>query len=509
MLVLAGLPAGAMAASQDPIEVQIPEHRGGDIIGTHAEETWVRPSNGRIVRSHQVEDLRSTYSVRETGLTWNDTHRILHVNVRDVSSDEFQFEQPYALDLTTGERVLQWAGFAVAFQFVGSFGLLGVVEQETEGEGNLTFVEFTSAPNVRLQQIVGDAVLTEDTNLTTVIDHRPRFDRVERYHLNVTGTDTVGDRETLVANLTAEVQRNGSWEDVGLPAKLWLADGLPVPVKTVIDIGQPPLAYRLERTLVSYERGQTPIPWGQGEPPRRDGPSTPYERSPLDREGPADGSASEAALPLSEAVFLAKTMPTAADFQAWLLQNPDAALVAGTQEADPTPEGHLHRWTLTFADGDEAERVVVERRFVEGAPERAHVDTVEDASAPFDPPNIDPTLFDGQPALTIGQLLAFEENYARAIHDERIYGFSFFENDGTLEGQLWIDTFRDERETGPAMGLLDANTSRTGRVTVFDAFDGQALLRIPYETNATLRTHIRPPATPSLGGQAGLSPPAS
>jgi hypothetical protein len=495
LLAVATLPAPA-AAAEDDLQVTLPERRVGDRSDVHVRERVQLVLGGEVVSFQGVEEQTHTFELREMGLEWGDRRTVLVDNITLPNGDPFpNFRNIRGLATSTGEVVVSPYGFASAGIFTATSSILGTIEFQRKVKDTYTPSQLVHEPHTRLQEIVGDETLTVGTNVTEVVDHRPRFDLVERHHLNVTGQETVNGTPTLEAHLETERLEDGSWTESGLPATLWLADDRPVPLRTKVSVEGEYLEYDLTRNVTSFARGDRPVPWGQGEAPLRDGPVEPYERGALTGDGPPDGDAADHPFPLSDAVTWAKLLPTADGFQRFRLTHPDAVLVgAAFQTVEDAPEGTRHVWTLVYADQQDAAAVQVSRHVPDEPADEAAVHTSEDRITFVDGFPVD--RLDGQPVLTLGQMADLQDRYAREDETDRVLAFGLgLDGDGELTmPTLLVSSNVTEGESSTFRSTGQVQT----RGTLLDGRNGEATDVLFYEawSESTTRLDLPPAAEP-------------
>lgn len=484
-LVLATLPAPA-AAAEDDLQVTLGERRAGDVYQVHVDEKSQFLWGGDVITFEDEEEQTHTLSLRELPLSWADRRQVLYVNVTTPAGDIFpDFRKPQAYALSTGEALLD-PFFSIAGVSTGVLTVAGSLEFRSQFRDIGAYTEIQHQPATRLQEIVDGETLTVGTEITEVVDHRPRFDRVERFHLNVTGTDTIEGTPTLQAQLTTERLQDGDWTEAGIPLTLWLADGAPVPLRVQTEVEEPPFRYELTQNQTVAERGDEVVPWGSGEAPRLDGPAQPYEKGPLSADGPTDGDAVDHPFPLSEAVKWARLLPTADGYQRWRLQHPDAVLVRASFQTAEDDTGTVHHgWNLQYADEEDSEGVQVTRHVPDEPASEAAFHTSDDWSTW---PTTFPTdLVDGQQALTVAQMSALQDPYALQDETDRLLAFDLYVHEGDLEMDVVLESANVTEEGTP---YLDESSRIELRATLLEGRTGEARLHGFYEgwgsTNTTL-----------------------
>lgn len=496
LLLAATLPAPAAAADQGTLSVDLPARGVGDRYRVHVEEEVRFPWGGEIVTFEDEETQIHTLSVRELPLSWGDRRQVLYVNVSLPAEDPFpSFRTPHAYALSTGEAVAAPVGWPIVGVATSVLSVAGSLELRARLKYTIGPTEIVHEPTTRLQEIVGDRTLTTETNFTRVVDHRPRFDLVQRFHLNATGTDTVDGTPTLRVRLTTERLEDGTWTEAGIPVTLWLADGKPVPLRVRSQVEEPPFRYELTQNVTVLERGDEPVPWGQGDPPRLEGPANPYEKGPVTADGPPDGDAADHPFPLSEAVTWAKLLPTADAFQRFLLKHPDAVLVrAAFQTVEGAPEGARHVWHLQYADEEASQGVRVTRHVPREPASSATFHTSEDW---FTFPTTFPAdRVDGQQVLTVGQMADLQDRYALEDETDRLLAFDLDVDEGELGLDLVLQSANVSRSGTP---YLEERGRTEARATILDGRTGEAEYHVFYEAWYRREARLDPPEAPAAG----------
>lgn len=173
-------------------------------------------------------------------------------------------------------------------------------------------------------------------------------------------------RETMLVERTIDVayQSEGAHQASGkyhLIELLYLADGLPVPLKVLLSPKMAEARYGIERQeLLSYKPGRSPVPFGTNPLPPSFAPHHP-DAIPRPWGGSDPAGHLAAPFPYSEAVTWIRNDPRTLQTRLWLDTHRDAYPLRADYTRDDA--NRTYRWEILFTDGKGHAAATVRRQY--------------------------------------------------------------------------------------------------------------------------------------------------
>lgn len=462
----------APTLAADTGSVHVPEYRIGDTWSIHTVETVTIPSLGG---TYTYSDEYTESTTVALGRLRHAEGEALDVAWMNRSIQLTGYERPFfsraARDLATGDALLSPAILSYRYG-PSSFSLLGIYEREDSYDDRIDYEYMVRRLTYDLRDVVGDAGLAPGASFArsfaaggVQVDVALAGDAFE----------TLAGRTVLKATLTEERTEDG----VAFPAQtatVWLADDVPVPVRTLVAASAHPVAYRRTSDLLAFSPGTTSFTIAHG--PRPPAVELGLERGPVTRDGPADGSV-RLDLPLSEAVAAVRS-PLGDPFA-----DPDAVVVQGAYLVTPTARGRIASWELELmgTDGSTFTDYRVTREFDALLP--VPIDRVETTTSGV--------VFGGRPppqgglaGLTVAGIATRASDFTEA--DATPAGFGFAVWSTSTQPRFQAGTAQTwEASDGTA---TNGRTRATTLATVFDGFDGLGIYHAWYDQDTTRSTRL-------------------
>jgi hypothetical protein len=464
LLLAAGLPA--VDATTGTETVRVADWREGDAWSRQVVETSTMPFLG--------QPYTSTTEYVESARVEVGTLRLGDGHVHDVawSNRSIQlagYERPflsrYANDLTTGARLL--APVMLGYTYgVATFNLLGLglYHEEVRANNSYDYELFVDAPDLTLHDLLGGVDLEPGVAFERTLDLRPLHDVVIELAFEGRSFEDLEGRRVLRASLTQTRTQEGVTSAPEV-ATVWLEDGAPFPVRSIVEAVAHPVAYRLETRLLAFTPGEAPLPRGACEAPHPStGPAVSPELGPLTVDGPADGDAT-LLLPLSEAVRLVRS-PLA---NAGWTPPSDAVVTMGSYSVRETERGAVATWEIEFMTEDGSLDIYHVTREVD-AFLPIPIDRVQAAGSGFTWGGAFPRP-GGEPRLTVADMMRLAEIFHEEGATPGPVGFSVYAYRGANHLSAHAIQSTATREGTDNNGRLVAHT-------VADVFDGRTGLGV-------------------------------